>query len=177
MRSGADVLTRAHKDNISRTWRLIAPIADTAAELFYKRLFELDPRLRQMFPKDMTAQRRKLMQALHFIVNHLDWPDEEWQHNVTNQEDVFLVTLALGRRHRHLYKVEDGHYEVVGNALLWALDQGMGEAFDVEVQESWAEAFLQLSTIMKLGHDQLNVIDPGSAEVLHELSPDAECEK
>jgi hemoglobin-like flavoprotein len=149
----APVLKDAEKNAITRTWRLVLPIAETAADLFYKRLFTLDPTLVELFPADMEAQKRKLMKALHFIVQGLDWPESAWADVADEKDDVVLVVLALGRRHRNLYRVEDRHYETVGQALLWTLDQGLGEAFTAEVREAWAKAYRLISTLMKLARD------------------------
>ena len=50
---------------VQATWQQVAPIADTAARLFYGRLFELEPDLRSLFGRtDIAEQRRKLMQML-----------------------------------------------------------------------------------------------------------------
>src|SRR5262249_60984132 len=48
------------------------PIAETAAALFYGRLFDLDPSLRPMFRGDIGEQGRKLMQTLAVVVHGLD---------------------------------------------------------------------------------------------------------
>jgi hemoglobin-like flavoprotein len=151
------VLSEEQKVAIVRSWRLVVPISETAAELFYKRLFELDPATRDLFPQDMSSQRRKLMQTLHFVVKALDWPDSAWAEDVDPQEDLFLVVLALGRRHRQLYRVQDQQYEVVGSALLWTLDQGLGEAFTPEVQAAWAKVYTLLATLMKCAKDDSEV--------------------
>jgi hemoglobin-like flavoprotein len=147
------VLTDADKNAIARSWRLVLPIAETAADLFYKRLFALDPSLTALFPTDLTAQKRKLMKSLHFIVQGLDWPESAWAETVEEKDDVVLVVLALGRRHRVLYHVEDRHYDTVGQALLWTLQQGLGEAFTPAVSEAWQKAYRLISTLMKLARD------------------------
>ena len=43
-------------------------MAEEAAQLFYARLFELDSSLRTLFHADPAVQRRKLMDALAFVV-------------------------------------------------------------------------------------------------------------
>ncbi len=48
---------RLVRDSFAR----VAPIAEQAAELFYGRLFELDPALKPLFKGDMKEQGRKLM--------------------------------------------------------------------------------------------------------------------
>lgn len=148
------MLSDGQKQAIARTWRLVLPIADTAADLFYKRLFELDPSLRPLFPADMATQRRKLMQSLHFIVRGLDWPESAWAETVDEKDDVVLVILALGRRHRHLYRVEDVHYQTVRQALFWALGHGLGEAFTPEVRDAWAKAYDLIALLMKSARDR-----------------------
>jgi hemoglobin-like flavoprotein len=144
------MLCDEHKQAIKSSWRLVTPILDTAVELFYKRLFEIRPDLRPLFPSDMEGQRHKLATTLSFVVKSLDWPLEEWAHDQDPETDLFLVVLALGRRHRLLYSVSDEHYAPVGAALMWALDQGLGQAFQGVTRDAWAKAYLLLSTTMKL---------------------------
>src|SRR6185436_7813513 len=100
----------------------------TAADLFYKRLFELRPEYAALFTSDLKEQKRKLVQMLAFIVRSLDWPDSAWKDTVSAEEDLVYVVLALGRRHRDLYRIPDDSYAVVGEALLWTLDYGLGTA-------------------------------------------------
>ena len=80
----------------------LAPIADDAAALFYRRLFQLDPMLKLMFLGDMAEQRKKLMQMLTAAVKGLD-----------HLEQLAPVLQDLGRRHVH-YGVADSHYAIVG---------------------------------------------------------------
>lgn len=147
------MLSDSEKQFIVRSWKLVDPIAETAAELFYKQLFRLDPSLRRLFPDDMAAQRRKLMASLGFVVKSLDWASADWRTMIEEENDLFLVILALGRRHRVLYKVQDMHYNTVGAALIWTLEQGLGEAFTPEVRSAWAKIYNLLSTAMKLARD------------------------
>ena len=164
------MLTDPEKAAIARTWRLVLPIAETAADLFYRRLFELDPSLRTLFPSDMTAQKRKLMQSLHFVIRGLDWPESAWAETVDEKDDVVLVVLALGRRHRQLYRVEDRHYDVVGAALMWTLEQGLGEAFTTEVRDAWKKAYRLLATLMKSARDAGELELPPLGELPAEYS-------
>ena len=145
------MLTKQQKAAVISSFKLVVPIADTAAELFYKRLFELAPHYRSLFKGDMASQRRKLVAMLAFVVKAMDWQEDQWQQDVGTEEDLFLVVLALGRRHVDLYKVPDESYDVVGEALLWALDYGLGEAFTAEVRDAWARVYWVLSKTMKMG--------------------------
>ena len=138
------MLTVAQKTLVQDSFATIAPIADDAAALFYRRLFELDPSLQAMFRGDMTEQRKKLMQMISAAVKGLDRP-----------ERLIPVVEDLGRRHAG-YGVEDKHYDTVGAALLWTLEKGLGAAFTPEMKEAWATVYGILATTMKnAAHDAL----------------------
>lgn len=122
---------------IRQSFALVAPIADTAAALFYKRLFELDPALRPMFPPSLEAQGKKLMQMIGAAVGQLDKP-----------QVLIPVLQNLGRRHVG-YGVEDRHYDTVGTALLWTLEQGLGAAFTSDVRSAWTNLYGVIATTMK----------------------------
>jgi hemoglobin-like flavoprotein len=150
------MITDVEKDDIRRTWKLVVPIAPTAADLFYKRLFELRPEYAQLFSSDLTAQKRKLLQMLAFIVKSLDWPESAWKDTTSAEEDLVLVVLALGRRHKDLYRVPEESYAVVGEALLWTLDYGLGPAFDDAARTAWLHVYQLVSTTMRMGAAMTN---------------------
>src|SRR5215467_4286354 len=131
------MVTAAQKTLVQDSFATIAPIADDAAALFYRRLFEIDPSLEPMFRGDMKEQRRKLMQMLTAAVKGLDRLDQ-----------LVPVVQDLGRRHAH-YGVADAHYDTVGAALLWTLEKGLGRAFTPEAKEAWAAVYGLLATTMK----------------------------
>lgn len=122
---------------IQSTWMQVMPIADKAAELFYGKLFELDPAVKPMFKGDMAEQGRKLMKTIGVVVNSL-----------TRLDEIVPTVQDLGRRHV-AYGVEPKHYDTVGAALLWTLEQGLGPAFTPAVKEAWAAAYGTLATVMK----------------------------
>lgn len=122
---------------VQETFGLVAPIAEQAAGLFYDRLFALDPALRPMFHGDITEQGKKLMATLALAVNGLNRP-----------EKIIPAVQHLGRKHVG-YGVQPHHYNIVGEALLWTLDQGLGDAFTLETEEAWTAAYLLLSTVMQ----------------------------
>ena len=122
---------------IRESWAAVEPIADTAAGLFYGRLFELDPALERLFRRtDMVRQRQVLMGTLAVVVKTLD-----------RIEELLPAVEALGRRHAG-YGVRESHYATVGAALLWTLEQGLGEAFTPAVREAWTEAYGTLASVM-----------------------------
>ena len=161
------MLNDTEKKLILHSWRLVVPIKDTAADLFYRRLFEIRPAYQQLFKNDMAAQKRKLIAMLAFIVKSLDWPDSAWRDNVAEEDDLFLVVLALGRRHAELYAVPDAAYAAVGEALLWTLDYGLGKEFTPPVRAAWTKVYGLVATAMKMGRLSVQPHAVGDAIVDH----------
>jgi nitric oxide dioxygenase len=128
-------LTSTQIKLVQDSFALVAPIADTAAQLFYGRLYELDPSLRLMFKSDMKEQGRKLMQMLSVAV-----------HALNNLDGIISAVQALGQRHVG-YGVTMEHYAIVGDALLWTLEQGLGEAFTPDVKEAWTAVYVLLTQV------------------------------
>lgn len=158
--SNPGVLTDADKELIKSTWRLVEPIRDTVADLFYRRLFELKPEYRALFKEDMLAQKRKLVGMLAFIAKSLSFPDSMWKEEVDPESDLFMVVLALGRRHRELYRIPDESYETVREVLLWTLDYGLGDVFTPEARDAWARVYDLVSVTMKLGKGATSIGRP-----------------
>ena len=123
---------------ITTSWNSVASIADNAIEQFYNRLFEIDPSARALFrATDMPEQRRKVIEALSLALQSLD------------DLAALAPTLEeLGRRHQR-YGVAAAHYDSVGQALLWTLEQGLGAAWTPAVAAAWTELFGQLASVMK----------------------------
>jgi hemoglobin-like flavoprotein len=122
---------------VQGTFAKVEPIADKAAELFYGRLFELDPSLKPMFKGDMSEQGAKLMRMLGIAVRGL-----------TSLDTIVPAVENLGVRHI-AYGVKDEHYATVGAALLWTLEQGLGEDFTPEVKQAWTDVYTLLAQVMQ----------------------------
>jgi hemoglobin-like flavoprotein len=122
---------------VQRSFQMVQPILGPAAMMFYDRLFELDPSLRRMFRTPGEEQARKLGQALTIVVTSIDRPDQ-----------ILGAVEALGRRHAG-YGVRDEHYTTVGLALLWTLEQGLGDAFTPAVRDAWSAAYGWLAVTMQ----------------------------
>lgn len=114
----------------------IVPIREQAAELFYQKLFSLDPALRPMFKGDMTLQGAKLMSALTFVVGAL------------NKLDTILDEVRLLARRHVGYGVEARHYTLVGAALIGTLEEAFGKDFTPDLREAWTAAYATLSGAM-----------------------------
>lgn len=129
-----------HPDQIAliqTTFAQALTLGDVVPELFYDRLFTLDPSLRRLFTGDMQEQGRKLVTMLTIVVRGLP-----------KLEAILPAVQALGERHAR-YGVADEHYATVGAALLWTLGQGLGEAFTPEVETAWTAAYGVLADVMQ----------------------------
>jgi hemoglobin-like flavoprotein len=124
---------------VQESFRKVMPIADTAASLFYARLFELDPTLRDLFKGDMKRQGAMLMSMLASGVRGLADPGA-----------LIPVLTSLGRRHAG-YGVTDAHYTTVAEALIWTLEQGLGDEFTPETRSAWVAAYTMMATVMQQG--------------------------
>ncbi|HEV8696367.1 MAG TPA: globin family protein [Candidatus Limnocylindrales bacterium] len=139
-------MTPTEKQLIRSTWAAVEPIQDVASDLFYARLFELDPKLAALFAEtDMRRQGRMLMQTLAIVVKSLD-----------DLSVVVPAVEALGRRHVG-YGVQPEDYGTVGAAFLWTLEQGLGDAFTPEARAAWAGAYGIVSSVMIAAAEQVEI--------------------
>jgi hemoglobin-like flavoprotein len=123
-------------DLVQSSFAKVTPIADTAAVIFYDRLFEIAPEVRPLFNGDMAEQRRKLMATLGVVVNGLK-----------NLDAVLPAARTLAVKHVG-YGVKATDYTAVGEALIFALDRGLGPDFTSEVRSAWLAAYSALSSAM-----------------------------
>lgn len=130
-------MTPEQVELVQNSWIQVTPIAEKAAELFYGKLFELDPALKSLFKGDMTEQGRKLMSMISTAVTSLN-----------KLETILPAVEQLGERHAG-YGVTDEDYDKVGTALLWTLQTGLGDAFTPEVKEAWTLTYITLASVMK----------------------------
>ena len=127
---------------VQASFSKVAPIAAVAADLFYARLFEIDPSLRPLFKGDLKRQGAMLMSMIATAVRGLSNPD-----------GLIPVLRNLGQRHA-AYGVNDGHYATVATALIWTLEQGMGADFTPQVREAWVAAYeLMADTMMQAARE------------------------
>ena len=106
-------LSTEEKELVQQSFAQILPIAEQVADLFYDRLFQLDPDLRPLFKSDMVEQQKKLIQTLEIAVQELN-----------NLSVLIPVLQRLAIRHVD-YGVRNEHYDTVGEALIWTLEQGL----------------------------------------------------
>ncbi|HSI48773.1 MAG TPA: globin domain-containing protein [Ideonella sp.] len=120
------------------SWQQVFPLRETAAQMFYERLFELDPSLRPLFKADLSQQAAKLFDTLNALVASLG-------------ENGALETVAGPLRRSHAgFAATPAQYEAVGEALMWTLQASVGKAFTTSTRVAWREAYAQLSAAMQV---------------------------
>ncbi len=128
---------------VQDSFRSVAPMGVEVADMFYQRLFQLDPSLRPMFSGDMQEQGRKLITMIGFAVQGL-----------TRLDELVPQVMELGRRHAG-YGVQPSHYDTVAEALLWTLEQGLGDQFTDPLRAAWTEAYGVLAKTMMAGAQEM----------------------
>lgn len=152
-------MTPEQKELVQSSFEKVKPIADIAATLFYGRLFELDPKLENLFTGDLSEQGHKLMQMIGLAVKGLDRADE-----------LESLLRELGARHVG-YGVEERDYETVGTALLWTLERGLGDAFTSDVRNAWMSVYEFLAREMKTGAKESLLVTAAPTEQQPSICP------
>jgi hemoglobin-like flavoprotein len=132
-----DILDATQITLVQRSWSKVLPISETAADLFYNWLFETDPSTKELFKGDMKEQGVRFMQMITAAVNGLN-----------DLDALVLAVQDLGRRHGG-YGVTEAHYGSMASALLWTLEQGLGEDFTPDVKTAWTETYMLLAGVMQ----------------------------
>jgi hemoglobin-like flavoprotein len=139
---------------VQSSFRHVLPIADSAGLLFYERVFTLAPGTRSLFADDIGPQAKRTMAAVATAVDGLGRLDE-----------IAPFLVRLGARHVR-YGVRPEHFDVVGEALLWTLEQGLGDHFTPPVRAAWTAAWDVIAGAMLTGMSQAQaVLEPDTAPV------------
>lgn len=133
-------MTPDRRQLVTSSWKTLAPNGMQFGAIFFRRLFEIDPMLQQMFKNTIRdEQLRKFTTMLDLIVHWLDVP-----------ERLVPVLKQLGARHS-TYGVQEDHYGKFGTALIGTLEEGLGDKFTPELRSAWTEAYLLISSLMRRG--------------------------
>ena len=136
------MITQAQVALVQSSFAHVLPIADEAGMMFYERIFTLAPEARALFGDDMPLQASRTMGAVKTAVDGLDDIDQ-----------VAPFLIRLGARHAR-YGVQPEHFDLVGGALLWTLEQGLGDLFTDDVREAWTAAYGVIAGAMLTGMEQ-----------------------
>ncbi|MFA5941703.1 MAG: globin family protein [Sinimarinibacterium sp.] len=132
-------MDKAQIELVRSTWARLLPIRADVAELFYSKLFELEPQLRPLFRRDLGEQRKRMIAMLDIAVRGLDHP-----------QALAPAFRDLGGRHVR-YGVSPADYGIFVVVLLWTLEQSLGAAFTADMRRAWTEAYAVITSIMRPG--------------------------
>jgi hemoglobin-like flavoprotein len=129
-------LTAKQKRLIRESFLQLEPAFDLVGQLFFHKLFRLDPFFRARFAGPVEIQGRKFMAALKLGIVSL------------NYEGGLAPTLKLlGVRHRQL-GIKVRHYRLMAKALIWTLEQSLGKQFTRETKDAWSAMLTQITRVM-----------------------------
>jgi hemoglobin-like flavoprotein len=120
------------QDSFERLW----PSTNKMTRAFYDRLFVLAPETRRLFSPDLSHQKMKLIGMIASAIGSLERP-----------EMFDSIITSLGRNHVD-YGVLPAHYEPVGEALMWSLEQTLGADFTDETRAAWVALYARIRNTM-----------------------------
>jgi len=135
--SNKTTMTRQQVLLVQKTWKVFRDIKpEIIGDVFYSKLFIKMPALKKMFKAPMAGQSKKLIDMLNMIVGRLQ-----------NVDEIAQDIKQMAKRHVG-YGVKAVHYEIVGEALLWTLEQGLGNDWNQAVEDAWVSCYKSLAGIM-----------------------------
>ncbi|XP_054758842.2 uncharacterized protein LOC129264905 [Lytechinus pictus] len=144
------MITSNQKEIVQRTWKTLGKDPGRHGAVMFARLVTDHPEVGRLFPfgdRGMTyhqllwddsvkAHGKKVMQTIGHVVDGL------------NNLDLLVPILQdLAKRHIE-YNVNKKHLEAVGKALFYAIEKGLGNAFDSETKGAWMAVFTLVANIM-----------------------------
>lgn len=142
-------LSRKTKITLKESWKLVEPVKSEAGKAMFMRLFETHPNIQDTFPtfkgvsldelmnsRSLYLHAKRVMAAVENAINSLD------------DGEVLTESLtSLGQRHQ-AWSVTEDHFAVVGEALLWTLQDMLQSKCTSQVLEAWTELFKFITKTM-----------------------------
>lgn len=130
-------MNAAQQKLVQTSFAQLAVMPDVAGALFYERLFATNPSFRLLFKNNMRIQGVKLMTMLAMVVYNLPEP-----------EVVSPAIRDLAIRHVE-YGVNLADYDALREALLWTLEQALGDDLTPAIRKAWTVCYDELADEMK----------------------------
>ncbi|PFX27019.1 neuroglobin-like [Stylophora pistillata] len=151
-------LSRKTKNTLKESWKLVEPVKTEAGKAMFMRLFETHPNIQDTFPtfkgvsldelmnsRSLYLHAKRVMAAVENTINALD------------DCEVLLESLSsLGQRHK-VWFVREEHFKVVGEALLWTLQNMLEAKCTNEVTLAWTELYNFITKTMLRGISSNNI--------------------
>ncbi|QLB20227.1 flavohemoprotein [Vespertiliibacter pulmonis] len=126
------MLDQQTKDIIKATIPVLEQHGSTITQVFYKNMFAAHPELLNIFNKTNQKQGRQplaLASTVLAAAKHID-----------NLADILPHVIQIGHKHRAL-EIKAEHYPIVGENLLRAIKEVLGDAATPAIIDAWAKAY------------------------------------
>jgi hypothetical protein len=145
------MLSSAEKAAIRESWQLMAPVADAAADLFFRRLVQQAAALWPKSHEELAQRKQEFLGLFSFVVDALDWDESAWRDDVDDERDLFVALFGMGRRGAPMASLIQEHYAAVGEALVGALAFTLGKRFDAATRTAWSRLYALVANALRLG--------------------------
>jgi len=136
-------LSQTTIDTVKATIPLLEEQGLAITSRMYEILFEKYPETKALFNGSPADQPKILLAAIAAYANNID--------NIERLHDrVMYIADAHVKSH-----VQEEHYPMVGEAVLTAMQEVLGEAATPEILEAWKEAYFYLAEILVMNEKQL----------------------
>lgn len=144
-------MTPAQLRLLNQSFSKIKPRSDQFGLIFYERLFVIAPELRPMFGSDIKIQQAKFMKVIKEVVElHLRSLISLPVTAQASESAVIPGAFWAGKLHVGFgVRLED--YETMKAALLWAIEQTLGNECTADVKLAWSQAYDLVAGAMREG--------------------------
>ncbi|NIK12005.1 NO-inducible flavohemoprotein [Alkalibacillus almallahensis] len=132
------MLTEQQKDTIKATAPVLREHGTTITTRFYQLLFEKHPELLNIFNQanqKQGKQQRALANSIIASAEHID-----------QLESIMPVVEQIAHKHRSL-GIKPEHYPIVGENLLIAIKDVLGDAATDDIMQAWEDAYQVIADI------------------------------
>jgi hemoglobin-like flavoprotein len=131
-------------DALETSFDHIAARGDELVDVFYQRLFAVAPGVQPLFADtDLKRQKGMLLATLVLL-----------RRSLRDLDSVTPKLRDMGARHVR-YGARPEHYPVVGEVLIASMAEIAGDAWTLEHELAWTEAFAVVAGVMLEGADSV----------------------
>ena len=129
-------LTAEQKRLIRESFVRLEPAIDLVGQLFYLKLYRLDPAFRDRFGGDPEILGRKFMAGVKLTIVSL-----------RHEDCLTPVIKLLGLRQRQLgMKVRD--YRTMAKAWMWTLERSLEQSLTRQAKDAWSVLLAQVTRVL-----------------------------
>lgn len=132
------MLDQQTKEIIKLTVPVLEQYGTEITQTFYKNMFAAHPELLNIFNKTNQKQGRQPMALASTVLAAAK--------NIDNLASILPYVVQIGHKHRAL-EIKPEHYPIVGENLLKAIKEALGDAATSDIIEAWAKAYSVIADV------------------------------